>query len=86
MNRKGVIIDPGTLTMNECEYVDKKIEGMYFSVTVGSYKSEIMPAAYVSPIENKEKVQECLDILKASKKAYDDKFAEIYYKVFPTLR
>lgn len=60
---------------------DKRVDGMYYKVG-----NDLIPAAYIFPIENREAVQSQLDTLKTLKKIYDDEVAKIYYKVFPKLR
>ena len=83
MIRQGIIIDPHTKfeIIKECNYDDIRIDGMYVKAN-----GELLPAAYVYPIENRDKVLEALNSLKLAKKQFDDLQANIFYKVFPTLR
>jgi hypothetical protein len=83
MLKKGIIIDTMHIKIErECMYEDQRVDGMYFQVD----SKDLIPCAYIFPIENREKVAEQLTILKAAKKTYEDIQANIYYKVFPTLR
>lgn len=59
----------------------KRVDEMYYKVG-----NDIIPAAYIFPIENRQPVQDQLNILKKAKLDYDNLVADIYYKVLPTLR
>lgn len=86
MIRKGFIINVSTHSIShECEYDDARVEGMYVKCSYDGRK-EIIPAAYVFPIENKQAIEILLIQLEAAKKAYDDIVADVYYKQFPRLR
>lgn len=86
MIRKGFIINTSTHNIDyECEYDDTRIDGMYVKCLYNGRK-EIIPAAYVFPIENKRAIEMLLIQLATAKKNYDDIVADVYYKQFPKLR
>lgn len=81
-NKSGILVDVGNFKIvREITYDDIKVDGMFHKVD-----GELLPAAYIFPIENKDKVIEQLERLKTKRKEWDDLTAEIYYKVFPKLR
>ena len=77
------MIDPHTKFRIEKEgmYDDKRIDDMYVK-----FDGEIIPAAYIYPYENKEKILELLEELKTAKKIFDDIQNRIFYKDLSKLR
>lgn len=85
MIKKGILIDLSMskyVIVREVTYDDKRVDDMYVKVD----GKDLIPAAYIFPVENREKVQEQLNRMTAARKVFDDLQAEIYYKIFPTLR
>ncbi len=83
MIRKGFMIDTLKFEyLRDCTYDDTRIEGMFVKVD----GKDLIPAAYVYPIENKNKVLFNLEGLKASKKQHEDRIARVFYKELPNLR
>ena len=86
---RGFIINTSKMEIekDDINYDDKRVEGMFVKVlNYYGNKSEIVPAAYVFPMISRDAVVRQLEILKQAKKNYDDLVADVYYKVFPTLR
>jgi len=82
MIKSGFIINADKNTIErDCQYDDKRIEGMFVKVD-----GQLLPAAYVFPIEHKAVVIELLNQIAASKKAHDALVADIYYKQFMKYR
>lgn len=83
MIRKGIIIDTMKFTIvRECSYDDVLVEAMFYRVD----GEDLIPAAYVYPLENKEELEVVLEAMRGIKKAYDEQVAHFYYKILPQLR
>lgn len=83
MIRKGIIIDTMKFTIvRECSYDDVLVEAMFYRVD----GEDLIPAAYVYPLENKEELEILLADMREAKKSYDEQVAHFYYKVLPRLR
>lgn len=83
MTRKGIIIDCVRNTVvRECMYDDKRVEGIYVRVD----GKDLIPAAYVYPLENREHVEIQLARIAKAKKEYDDITSEVFYKALPSFR
>jgi hypothetical protein len=82
MIRKGFLIDTMKFTViRDCEYDVKLVEGLFYKVD-----GQLIPSAYVFPIENKEGLEIILADARRMKKQYDDYVANLYYKVLPRFR
>lgn len=89
MIKKGFVIDTQRHTIDrEIEYDDTRVDGLWYREQGKSSKegANLIPIAFVFPIEHKESVQILLGMLAHAKKAYDDAVAKIYYKEFPKYR
>lgn len=83
MIKTGIMIDPHTefKIQKKGKYDNKRIDELYVK-----FEGELIPAAYVYPLENEVAVLDALNRLKVAKKAFEDVQAEIFYKVLPKLR
>lgn len=80
MIKSGFIIDTGRFEIiRDCQYDDKRIEGMFYRVD----DKDIIPIAYVYPIEHKNKLKLTA---KEAKIRYDKIINDIYYKELPKVR
>lgn len=83
MIKSGILIDPHTNfnIVKRGNYDDKRVEELYVK-----FEKELIPAAYVYPIENEVAIQQALDKLKQAKAAFEAIQAEVFYKILPKLR
>lgn len=88
MIRKGIVIDCHTKfeIIGNCEYEDRKVDGMYYKIITGMSAGELIPAAYIYPVEHREAIFTLLCELKDAKKAFDDIQSRVFYKDFPKYR
>lgn len=82
MIKQGFIIDAGKFEfVRDCQYDDKLTKGMFVKVN-----GDLLPAAYVYPIENKQRVLDLMKACKDSKTAHDNLVADVFYKQLHKLR
>lgn len=82
MMKQGFVIDTTrNVILKTGHYDTELVDGMFLK-----FDGELLPVAYVFPIEHKESIQELLNQLAKAKKEYDDTVARIYYKEFQKFR
>lgn len=84
MQIKGILIDPHTnfCIEREVTYENTRIDNMYYKVD----GKDLIPIAYLFPIERKQDVLDLLQALKDAKNAWEATQARIFYVEFPKLR
>lgn len=81
---KGILIDPHThfKIERECSYDTQRIDGMYVKVD----GKDLIPIAYIYPLEHKAAIEALLKELRDAKKAFEDVQSRIFYREFPKFR